>query len=286
MKILSFLLILFLFFSCNQERFQGFSENSSSVYYQRVTLGDGISYHPDSSFIDYTIQFGIFDSVNPVIFQKTKVIKFAQTHFNNCETNIFYGLKKGDQLNLILLNNSDLFEKISFETDTLSQDWMINLKVDKIVSTQSAKENQGDPNFIEYNRIKEYLTFGDNSTKFGFTEGIWLDRSMLNPSINIPTQEELILDYKGYYLDGNTFDIPDYPLKFLRTDQNQVIPGIMIALKYLSPGDSTVVIIPSHLAFGETGSKDGNVPPNEPVVYGLKLLRPGEYIYPDKDKSP
>ena len=282
MKIITFLIILFLFFSCKQERFQGFSENSSSVYYQRVTLGEGLSYNPDSTFIDYTIQSGVFDSVNPVVFQKTKIIKFAQTRLSNPESDVFYGLKKGDQLNLILLNNSELFEKLTFETDTSSQAWMINLKVDKIVSTYPEKENIGDPNFIEYNRIKEYLTFGDHSEKFEFTEGIWLDRSMINPSNINPKHEEIILDYKGYYLDGNTFDVPDYPLKFLRTDQNQVIPGIMIALKYMRQGDSSVVIIPSHLAFGETGSKDGNVPPNDPVIYGLKLIRPSEYIYPDK----
>ena len=283
MKILPFLLIPFLFFSCKQERFEGFSENSSSVYYQRVTLGEGLSYHPDSSFINYTIQFGVFDSINPVVFQKTIVIKFAQTPFNNPESNVFYGLKKGDQLNLILLDHSGLFEKISFETDSMSQNWFVNIKVDEVVSTNPVEEYEGDPNFIEYNRIKKNLSFEDRNNKFEFINGIWIDKTMLKPSNIIPNSEEVILDYKGFYLDGNTFDIPDYPLKFFRTDQNQVIPGIMITLKYMQAGDSIVVIIPSHLAFGEIGSKDGNVPPNEPVVYGLKLFRPGEYIYSEKE---
>ncbi len=282
MKIISFIIIPFLFFSCKQERFKGFLENSPFVYYQRVTLGEGISYNPDSSFIDYTIQFGVFDSINPVVFQKTKEIKFAQTRFIGPESDIFYDLKKGDRLNLILLTNSDLFEKLTFDIDTLSQNWWINFRVDKVTSTNPAEENESDPNLIEYKRIKTFLTFGDNKKEFKFTEGIWLDRISKNSSIVYLINKEVILDYKGYYLDGNTFDIPDYPLKFFRTDQYQVIPGISIALKYMRPGDSTVVIIPSHLAFGETGSKDGNVPPNEPVIYGLKLFRPGEYIYPVK----
>ena len=196
---------------------------------------------------------------------------------------LFYDLKKGDQLNLILLNNSELFEKLTFETESTSQNWLINFKVDEVINTSLVEGNESDPNFIEYSRIKTFLTFGDNNKIFTFTEGVWLDRSMLNQSNIIPIREEVILDYKGYYLDGNIFDISDYPLKFYRTDQNQVIPGIMIALKYMRPGDSTVVIIPSHLAFGETGSKDGNVPPNEPVVYGLKLFKHGDYIYPDKE---
>lgn len=283
MKFIFFLIVPFLFFSCKQERFKGFSENSSSVYYQRITLGEGLSYHPDSSFINYTVQFGVFDSIDPIVFQKNKVIKFAQTKFNYPEANIFYGLKKGDQLNLILLNNSELFEILSFEIDTVSQYWFINFKVDEVTSTQSTEEIQNDPNLIEYKRINKYLTFRENNKNFIFKEGIWLDNTSFISSDVSPISQEVILDYKGYYLDGNTFDIPDYPLKFLRTDQYQVIPGITIALKYMSAGDSTVVIIPSHLAFGETGSKDGNVPPNEPVVYGLKLFGPGEYISPDKN---
>lgn len=283
MKIITFLIISSLFFSCKQDRFNGFSEISPLVYYQRVTLGEGISYNPDSSFIDYTIQFGVFDSINPVVFKKTKEIKFAQTRFIGPESDIFYDLKKGDRLNLILLNNSELFEKLTFDIDTLSENWLINFKVDKVTSTNPALENESDPNLIEYNRIKTFLTFGDNNKEFKFTEGIWLDRISMNSSNVSAINKEVILDYKGYYLDGNTFDIPDYPLKFLRTDQYQVIPGISIALKYMRSGDSTVVIIPSHLAFGESGSKDGNVPPNEPVLYGLKLFKPGEYIYPEKE---
>ena len=283
MRIISFLIIPLLLFSCKEDRFKGFSENSSLVYYQRVTLGEGLLYHPDSSFIDYTVKFGVFDSIHPVIFQKTKVIRFYQIRFIGPESDIFYDLKKGDQLNLILLNNSDLFEKLTFETDTMSQNWLVNLVVDNVIGTEQDKENISDPNLIEYNRIKTFLTFGDKDKKFKFIEGIWLDKNSTNSSNVSLISKEVILDYKGYYLDGNSFDIPDYPLKFLRTDQNQVIPGIMIALKYMRQGDSTIVIIPSHLAFGETGSKDGNVPPNEPVVYGLKLFRPGEYVYLEKE---
>lgn len=283
MKVIIFIVISFLFFSCKQERFKGFSEKSPYVYYQRVTLGDGISYNPDSSFIDYTIRFGIFDSINPVVFQKTKVIKFAQSRFNDPESDVFYDLKKGDQLNLILLNNTELFEKLTFETDTISQNWLLNIRIEKVIGTDPGGENLSDPNLIEYNRVKTFLTFGDNNNKFKFTEGIWLKRISKSSSNISPLNDEVILDYKGYYMDGNIFDIPDFPLKFLRTDQNQVIPGIMIALNYMRAGDSTMVIVPSHLAFGEKGSKDGNVPPNEPVVYGLKLLRQGEYVYPDKE---
>ena len=166
------------------------------------------------------------------------------------------------------------------DTDS-TKNWLIDLEVDDVVTTSTDVKNLEDPNFVEYRAIKDFLQYKGRGKRFFFTEGIWVDKSMLDTPDIIRFPEEITLDYKGYYLDGTAFDIPDYPLKFFRTDQNQVIPGIMIALKYMHPGDSTVVIIPSHLAFGETGSKYGNVPPNKPVVYGLKLLKPGEYVFPE-----
>jgi len=282
MRFFLFVLLLLVLFSCRHERFEGFKEKSSDLYYQRVALGDGMPYYPTSSFINYTVRFAPFDSVNPIELNKTKVVKFAQTVFFKPESDLFYGLTKGDRIKLILLNQPDLFNKLTFESNSNSvKNWLIDLKVNNVVAIKADSEYANDPNFREYQRITDYLTYAGRNEKFTFTEGIWLDKTMLSKSNVIPFMEEITLDYKGYYFDGNAFDIPDYPLKFFRTDQNQVIPGIMIALRYIRPGDSTMVIIPSHLAFGETGSRDGNVPPNEPVVYGLKILAPGEYLYPD-----
>jgi len=280
MRFIAIVMLSLAFLSCRHERFDGFKEKSTSLYYQRIALGDGTSYSPTSSFINYTVRFAPFDSVNPTILNKTRVIKFAQTVFFKPESDLIYGLSKGDRLKLILLNQPELFEKLTFETENNNvTNWLIDLEINDVVSTKVNNKNPEDPNFIEYQRITDYLSYAGRADRFVFTEGVWIDKTMLEPSNVIPVLEEIILDYKGYYLDGNTFDIPDYPLKFFRTDQNQVIPGITIALKHMRPGDSTVVIIPSHLAFGETGSKDGNVPPNEPVVYGLKLLEPGEYEF-------
>lgn len=283
MRPVVFLMLLLFIFSCKHDRFEGFKEKSPSIYYQRITLGEGTLYSPTSSFINYTVSYARFDSLNPVVFKNTKVVKFAQTVFFKPESDLLYGLTKGDRLKLILLNQPELFEKLTFETSNDSiNNYLIDLQIDDVVNLNTENEHPEDPNFVEYQRITNYLTYAGRADKFTFTEGVWLNKTMLSNSNTLPIMEEITLDYKGYYLDGNTFDIPDYPLKFFRADQNQVIPGIMIALKHMRAGDSTVVIIPSHLAFGEAGSKDGNVPPNEPVVYGLKLLKPGEFVYPDQ----
>ena len=88
---------------------------------------------------------------------------------------------------------------------------------------------------------------------------------------------EIVLDYKGYSLNGDSLDIPDYPLQFNTKDQYQVIEGIELALQTMSFGDSVMTIIPSYLAFGEMGSRNGNVPPYTALLYYLKAYPAAEY---------
>jgi len=274
MRFLTIILISTILFSCSQERFDGFKENSPDIYFKRIALGDGTPYYPTSAFINYTISISPFDSVNPTKFDKTKIVKFAQTKFFKPESDLLYGLTKGDRLKLILLNKSELFNKLTFEYSSDStNNWVLDISVDEVISLENRTNNDTiDPNYIEYKRITDYLSYNDRIEDYKFINGIWIDKIVSTTSDTTKRKQEIILDYKGYYIDGNTFDIPDYPLRFYRNDQNQVIPGIMIAINKMKAGDTTTVIIPSHLAFGESGSINGNVPANEPVIYGLKLI--------------
>jgi FKBP-type peptidyl-prolyl cis-trans isomerase len=85
---------------------------------------------------------------------------------------------------------------------------------------------------------------------------------------------EVLLTYKGYFLSGEKFDDTDThkePFMFTMGDQGQVIKGFEIGLSSLRGGDEAVFIIPSSLAFAETGSSTGIVPPYTAVVYKLKV---------------
>ena len=255
---------------CTADKFPGYKEKTKNLYYKRIALGEGINYHPDSAFIDYLVTFSGLDSADKPKLGNGKIIRFARPRFRGKAAELFYGLKSGDHLKLIILNRPDWIEELVFELPEDSVfDYALELWVLDVVNT-SDNDNH-DPNYEEYKRIMNYLNTGNRKSRFVFTGGIWLDKSGIKPGKR-KAEPEVVLDYKGYYLDENIFDRPDYPLKFNRSDRFQVIPGISIALRFMHAGDTAVAIIPSHLAFGEKGSKYGNVPPNEPVLYGLKLL--------------
>lgn len=85
------------------------------------------------------------------------------------------------------------------------------------------------------------------------------------------------LKYSGRFLNGDVFNsteaLDDGVQEFYLGDEMQVIKGIEEALLFMREGDVVVLLMPSWLAFGKSGSSTGLVPANSPVLYELELKR-------------
>jgi FKBP-type peptidyl-prolyl cis-trans isomerase len=77
--------------------------------------------------------------------------------------------------------------------------------------------------------------------------------------------------YTGRLINGVIFDgtSPGLPASF---KLNTVIPGWIEALKLMREGDHWQLVIPPNLGYGVRGQGDGLVPPNQVLVFDLKLL--------------
>lgn len=82
-------------------------------------------------------------------------------------------------------------------------------------------------------------------------------------------------NYKGYFLNGKVFDSTTgrNPLEFY---VGNMIDGWNEGLEKVKPGGKILLLIPSHLGYGEEGLKDGKgkviVPPNEVLVFEIEVL--------------
>lgn len=86
--------------------------------------------------------------------------------------------------------------------------------------------------------------------------------------------EEVVLAYRGMYLDGEVFDDASDSLSWLYYPYgkpDQVIRGIELAVSHMQPGERRMIWLTSDLAFGERGS-EGIVAPNTPVAFELTLV--------------
>lgn len=266
------LLLLLLLISQSCTQYPGYTKHSDSIYYQRVQLGEGILYHPDSCFLDYSISYAPLNKPNQVA---QKHIKFSQISPAILNDGILKNLQKGELIKLIVKDSSIYINELCLEERSYTNESIkITFKVDAIYNLYLQEE---DPNVLEYKSIKTFMSYISSPNLYKHIEGIWLKTINRNDSIDRAIQGEIVLDYKGFSLQDDSLDIPDYPLQFNVSDQYQVIKGIEIALQNMHFGDSVMVIIPSYLAFGELGSKNGNVPPYTALKYFLKVYTPSSY---------
>jgi FKBP-type peptidyl-prolyl cis-trans isomerase len=92
-----------------------------------------------------------------------------------------------------------------------------------------------------------------------------------HPTIN----DSVEVYYTGKLINGEVFDGTEegFPRTF---EVKGLISGWKEALQIMREGDHWELVIPSSLAYGPAGSRDGSVPPNQTLVFDLHLLSVAE----------
>lgn len=85
--------------------------------------------------------------------------------------------------------------------------------------------------------------------------------------------EMVAVHYEGRLAEtGETFDSSyarNNPEVF---PSNALIPGWVEGLAIMKPGDRWLMYIPSDIAYGETGTPGGPIPPNAPLIFEVEML--------------
>ena len=92
-----------------------------------------------------------------------------------------------------------------------------------------------------------------------------------HPSLN----DSVEVYYTGKLISGEVFDGTEegFPKTF---EVKGLINGWKEALQIMREGDHWELVIPSNLAYGPAGSRDGSIPPNQTLVFDLQLLSVAE----------
>jgi FKBP-type peptidyl-prolyl cis-trans isomerase FkpA len=87
------------------------------------------------------------------------------------------------------------------------------------------------------------------------------------------TMSTITVHYKGYYLNGKTiFDQTQTGSPTTFSLSTNIISGWKEAITFLKQGGKGTFFIPSSLAYGVKGSKDGNIKPNTVLVFDVELV--------------
>ncbi|HEY5347984.1 MAG TPA: FKBP-type peptidyl-prolyl cis-trans isomerase [Rhizomicrobium sp.] len=84
--------------------------------------------------------------------------------------------------------------------------------------------------------------------------------------------DTVVVYYTGELINGEEFDgtEPGLPTSF---QVNGLIAGWSEALKLMREGDHWQIVIPATLGYGARGAGDGTIPPNQTLVFDLRLLK-------------
>ena len=167
----------------------------------------------------------------------------------------------------------------------VQDDEIINIKINAV----GEKAQSFDPvkAFENFNKLKEERIneqkkrteklLNELSDGYSKTDSGLMYKFLDNKNSNKPSKGEKVkVHYKGMLLDGTVFDSSfkrNQPIEFT-LGIGQVIKGWDEGISLLGVGDKASFIIPSDLAYGESGA-GGVIPPNAPLLFEVELISAG-----------
>lgn len=132
-----------------------------------------------------------------------------------------------------------------------------------VISVASCKKD--DQREIDQQLIEDFINehnFDADSTSSGLYYVIEEPGSSEHPTIN----DAVTVNYIGFLLNGDVFD-QDFNKSFPLA---QVIPGWQEGIPLFGKGGKGLLIIPSHLGYGDTARS--GIPANSVIVFEIHLL--------------
>lgn len=287
-KTITLFLLLSLFTACKKEQvFKGFTRDSNGFYYKLLSIGDG---NESPSKDNVVIVEAMMRTQSDSVFWDTKhdasnglfIDLDAETNSGSCKD---YLLKmvEGDSVSF-LMKPSALFRDY-FDTivpDFCKNDSLVkmDLKMIQIISKAEylalIKNSQGEDTeedselqelqFIDCFLVKDYKSVKVN----GY--GVYVLERTYTGLEKVSVGKKIKIAYQGSFLDGKLVEKREQTLEFIYGTPDQLVKGLNIVIGTLKKGETTKIIVPSRLAFGELGSSNGSIPPYTPLVYKIKII--------------
>lgn len=283
-KILMWLMVSALWWSCEPAPYPGFSQQDSDLFYKLHYLGDGEKPVAEDEYLKarYCVRteqgFELYNSAwntsNP-----HEVFSYQSLQKGTFGQGLMM-LVAGDSATFIVSRSELELDSVSpVRPDTAATVWVDVKVADILTETAYAievkkarkREEHRKMEPIELAACLAYAELGQAE----YRDGIYFQTMREGEGPLAQTNDIVAIHYEGFFSHDEKFDSSldrQEPLEFSLGHPDQVIPGFSVALRHMRPGSKAKIVLPSQLAFGADGSSYGIVPPYTPVVYHLELL--------------
>ncbi|MDD2621472.1 MAG: FKBP-type peptidyl-prolyl cis-trans isomerase [Bacteroidales bacterium] len=269
--VVFFILSLFLF-SCNE--YKGYKKTESGLYYKFFIQNTNARVPQNDDIV--TINMEIRNAEDSLI-QAPKIMSVMMQP-SKFQADIFDALSmmhQGDSASFII-NAKKYFNAYNYGNQPYFVDdkamlWFTITLKDIVTSTEyKAKQIQMLMD-EEKVLIQQYLV--DNKINvLPSASGLYYMESKKGKGKS-PVKGQLCkVNYKGMLLDGTVFDSSQgrEPFAF-QLGEGQVIKGWDEGIALMQKGGKALLLIPSHLAYGERGAGD-MIPPYSPLLFEVELI--------------
>ncbi|MES2680484.1 MAG: FKBP-type peptidyl-prolyl cis-trans isomerase [Bacteroidota bacterium] len=278
---LAFLTLVFL--SCNHglKNKKEFSLHPSGYYYRLL------SFNADSA----CQQAGQIARVAATFRTQSDSI-FWDSH-NNLNDNLFMSTDPGAGLNFFrshvagscvsdsvcLLVKPKYFFQQQFKSDSVpffsktDSIIKINFRITELLSEIQFENLRDNLEKKELAEIRNFFTTGAETEAaldpLGF---YWIVKPAGVNSSAVEGGDLVTLSYEGRFLNGRFFERSTGYFDFVFGTPDQLLKGLNNVIGQLKLGQTAKILLPSRLAFGESGSSNGIVPPYTPLIYEVKII--------------
>lgn len=126
--------------------------------------------------------------------------------------------------------------------------------------------------FAEPGEIAKYIK-DKNITTEPTSTGLYYIETKKGTGKKVAQGDVVRVHYNGMFLDGKSFDSSEgsEPIEFT-VGVGMVIPGWDEAIQLMNVGGKATLVIPSSLAYGESGVGEGLIPAYTPLVFDVEVV--------------
>lgn len=283
-KELLFTLLAVLIVSCNNSsEYPGYSKAFPNVYFKLLKIGENDQKCAAGDYVTADITYKtLYDSV---FFKGRRKFQISKPLYEGSIDDCMMMLREDEAASFIIPAN-EFFSKTlgtSMPSFLLPQGKM---KFEaEVLDIQTPKEYQKEKeaflswieDFGAYEKIilKQYLE--DSKLRLKPTQsGLYSLILKAGNEKTVHVGDTITVHYEGRFLNGKFFDSTrkrNEAFQFVYGQQWQVIKGLEEAIGLMHEGERSLFIMPSDLAFGETGSSTGIIPPFTSLIFEVELLK-------------
>jgi FKBP-type peptidyl-prolyl cis-trans isomerase len=271
--------------SCDPDRnkYTGYKKLKNGTYYKLIEIGEDDNKAKIGDFITADIRYSTLN--DSVFFEGRRKIEVDTPAYKGSIENCFLTLSNEERA--IFIISADSFFMHTLQADLPGfikpgSDFKIDLKIIEIQTSQDYnKEKEAFLSWIqdfgEYEKVvlKQYLDSSKINVK-PTESGLYHIIAKPGNGKSVAVGDTIILNYEGKFLNGKFFDSTikrNEPFGFVYGQEWQVIKGLEEAIGLMTEGEKAIIIVPSELAFGTTGSSTGIIPPFTSIIFEVELVQ-------------